>query len=78
MSAAPTTPTLTAQFKGNKAASLAAMHLFDSGFTRDQLQAIFPDPTPNTPAAPATLILRPETRSAEARSILLQHGADLV
>ncbi len=69
-------PTLTAQFKGNKAASLAAMHLFDSGFTRDQLQAIFPEPSPNTPTA--TLILRPETRSAGARSILLQHGADLV
>ncbi len=66
-------PTLTAQFKGNKAASLAAIDLFDSGFTPDQLQAILPEPTPDTraPAPTATLILRPETRSAGARSILL-------
>ncbi len=71
-------PHPTAEFKGNKAASLAATHLFDSGFTPDQLQAILPEPTPNTRAPAPTATLRPETRSAEARSILLQHGADLV
>ena len=73
-------PTLTAQFKGTKAASLAAIDLFDSGFTHDQLQAIFPEPAPNTrtPVLQATIILRPDTRHAEARLILLQHGADLL
>lgn len=48
----PQAPTLTAQFKGNKAASLAAIELFDSGFTPDQLQAIFPDASPSTPPSP--------------------------
>ncbi len=70
-------PTLTAQFKGTKAASLAAIQLFDSGFTADQLQAIFPDPTPN-PSIPRATLVHPKTRTAEARTILLQHGADLL
>lgn len=74
--------TLTAFFPGNQAAFLAASELFDSGFTPDQIQPIFaatkPNPDTLKPARAAAVILHPRHRIAEARLILLQHGADLI
>ena len=76
-----TSPVLTALFPANKAAFLAASQLFDSGFAPDQIQPIFgaTQPTSGTrqPRA-AAIILHPHHRADEARTILLEHGAELV
>ena len=79
---ATATPVLTALFSGSQAAFLAASELFDSGFTPDQIQPIFnatqPHPDARNSTRSAAVILHPHHRFDEARTILLQHGAELI
>lgn len=76
------TPVITALFSGSEAAFLAASQLFDSGFAPDQIQPIFnatkPHPDTRKTARSAAVILHPYHRFDEARTILLQHGAELI